>query len=89
MEGVDYNNQQIEYICYTIEWRLKLNRKTVGKVTETDLFVAPSDYWEEVLKADVDDMLRTKKKRHQRVRSEGTDITVSVNERSLKDLRKI
>lgn len=36
-EGVDYNNQQVEYTCYTIEWGLKLNRKTVGKVTETDL----------------------------------------------------
>jgi hypothetical protein len=64
-EGVDYNNQQVEYICYTIEWRLKLNRKMVGKVTEADLFVPPSNYWEEVLKADIDDMLRTKKKHHQ------------------------
>lgn len=37
---------------------------TVGKAAETDLFVAPSDYWEEVLIADVDDILKTKKKRH-------------------------
>lgn len=40
-EGVDHNNQQVEYICYTIERRLKLNRKTVVKVTEEDLFAAP------------------------------------------------
>lgn len=33
-------------------------------------------------------MLRVKEKRHQGARSEGTDITVSVNERSLKDLEK-
>ena len=57
-------------------------------MTEDDLIVAPSDYWEEVLKANVERMLQTKKKRHQRVRSEGTAVTVSVNDRSLEDLEK-
>ena len=87
-ESVDYDEQPPKYICYTIAWKLILNRKTVGKVTEEDLVVAPSEYWEESLKADVDDMLRTKKKRHKRVRSEGTAITVSVDDRSQRDLEK-
>ncbi|KAH8430182.1 uncharacterized protein LDX57_007852 [Aspergillus melleus] len=87
-ESIDYDEQPPKYICYTIAWKLVLNRKTVGKVTEEDLVVAPSEYWEESLKADVDDMLRTKKKRHKRVRSEGTAITVSVDDRSQRDLEK-
>lgn len=37
------------------------------------------------MKASLEDMLQTKKKRNQRVRSEGTAITVSVDERSLKE----
>jgi hypothetical protein len=32
------------YIHYTIEWKLTLNSKKVGSVTEKDLVVAPSDY---------------------------------------------
>ncbi|KAH2866201.1 hypothetical protein KXV31_004670, partial [Aspergillus fumigatus] len=44
----------------------------------------PSDYWEEFLKADVENMLQTKRKRHQRVRSEGTAIMTPVE----KQLRK-
>ena len=34
-----------------------LNRKTVGRVTEENLVVAPSEYWEETLKAAVEDIL--------------------------------
>lgn len=63
-----------------------LNRKTVGKVTEEDLVIAPSDYWGNILQANVQNMLQTEKKRHQRVRSEGTAVTVKVNERSQRDL---
>ncbi|KAH8435047.1 uncharacterized protein LDX57_012676 [Aspergillus melleus] len=87
-KSVDYAEQPPKYVCYTIAWKLVLNRKTVGKVTEEDLVVAPSEYWEESLKVDADVMLRTKKKRHKRVRSEGTDITVSVDDRSQKDFEK-
>ncbi|KAJ5808834.1 hypothetical protein N7474_010103 [Penicillium riverlandense] len=82
----EYDEQPPRYVCYTIAWKLILNRKTVGKVTEEDLVVAPSDYWEESLKADVEDMLQPKKKRHQRVRSEGTAVTISVNDRSQRNL---
>lgn len=57
-------------------------------MTEEDLVVAPSDYWGRTLKAEIEDMLQTKKKRHQRVRSEGTAITVAVNDRSQRNLEK-
>jgi hypothetical protein len=57
-------------------------------VTEEDLVVAPSEYWEETLKAAVKDMLQMKKKRYQRVRSEGTAIMMKTNDRSQKNIEK-
>jgi hypothetical protein len=44
----------------------------VGSVTEKDLVVAPSDYWTGFLKADLENMLQTKRKRHS-----GFDIEIS------------
>lgn len=41
------------------------------------------------MKASLEEMLQTKKKDHQRVRSEGTAITVSVDDRSQRDLEKL
>lgn len=87
-KGDEYEEYPPRYVCYTIAWKLVLNRRTVGKVTEDDLVVAPSDYWDEMLKANVEDMLQMKKKRSQRVRSEGTAVTVSVNDKTLKDFEK-
>jgi molybdopterin-guanine dinucleotide biosynthesis protein A len=46
------------------------------------LLYLPAIYWEEFLKADLENMLQTKRKRHQRVQSESTAITVSVNDRT-------
>ena len=40
------------------------------------------------MKASLEEMLQTKKKDRQRVRSEGTAITVSVDDRSQRDLEK-
>ncbi|KGO69517.1 hypothetical protein PITC_014070 [Penicillium italicum] len=71
-EGGEYDELPPRYICYTIAWKLTLNRKR--------------DYWGKILQAKVEDMLQAKKKRHQRVRSEGTAVTVKVDERSQKNL---
>ncbi|KAB8231321.1 uncharacterized protein BDW43DRAFT_313135 [Aspergillus alliaceus] len=43
-ESVDYDERPPKYVCYSIAWKLVLNRKTVGKVTEEDLVVAKS-FW--------------------------------------------
>lgn len=87
-KGDEYDEYPPHYVCYTIAWKLVLNRKTVGKATEDDLIVAPSEYWDGTLQANVEDILQTKKKRSQRVRSEGTAVTVSVNDKPLKDFEK-
>jgi organic radical activating enzyme len=86
-EGGEYDEEPPKYVCYTIEWKVILNRKAVGRVTEENLVVAPSEYWDETLKA-VGGMLQMKKKRHQRVRSEGTDITIKSNDRSQRKIEK-
>lgn len=64
-EGGEYDEMPPRYICYTIAWKLILNCKTVGKVTEEDLVIAPSEYWEKALQTNVENILQTKKKRHQ------------------------
>ncbi|KAJ5424809.1 hypothetical protein N7445_010782, partial [Penicillium cf. griseofulvum] len=43
-EDVEYNEQPLRYMCYTIVWKLMFNRKKVGSVTKKDLILAPSDY---------------------------------------------
>jgi len=86
--GGEYDEKPPKYVCYTIEWKVLLNRKAVGRVTEENLVVAPSEYWEDALKADVENMLQMKKKRHQRVRFEGTDITMKSNDRFQRKIEK-
>jgi hypothetical protein len=68
---------QPTYVCYTLAWKLILDRKTIGKVTEEDLVIAPSDYWVESLQADVQNMPQTKII----VTSELDLVTVKVYER--------
>ncbi|KAJ5927153.1 hypothetical protein N7516_008926 [Penicillium verrucosum] len=87
-EGGEYDEEALKYVCYTIEWKVILNRKAVGRVTEENLVVAPGEYWQETLKADVEGLLQMKKKSHQRVRSEGTDITMKSNDRSQRKIEK-
>ncbi|KAJ6004602.1 hypothetical protein N7540_012971 [Penicillium herquei] len=85
-EDVDYDEQFPRYICYTIAWKLMLNRKKVGSVTEKGLVVAPRDYWAKDLKPAVEEMLQMKKKNGQRVRSEGTAVIVKADDRSQQNL---
>lgn len=80
--GGEYDQQPPRYVCYTVKWKLLLNNKPVGNVTEKDLVVAPSGYWEKYLKADLDNMVQTKRKPNQRVRPESTTIKVEVNDRT-------
>ncbi|KAJ5226336.1 hypothetical protein N7468_007561 [Penicillium chermesinum] len=88
-EGGEYDENPPRYVCYTIEWKLILNRKAVGRVTEDDLVVAPSEYWEENLKTAVEDMLQMKKKGHQRRNVEKFFNSTSIDWKPVdKQLRK-
>ncbi|KAL4918747.1 hypothetical protein BDW62DRAFT_217518 [Aspergillus aurantiobrunneus] len=79
--GGEYDQQPPRYVCYTVKWKLLLNNKPVGNVTEKDLVVAPSQYWKKYLQADLDNMVQTKRKPNQRVQPESTTIKVEVNDR--------
>jgi hypothetical protein len=59
--GGEYDQQPPRYVCYTVKWKLLLNNKPVGNVTEKDLVVAPSQYWEKYLQADLDNMVQTER----------------------------
>ncbi|KAL2859967.1 uncharacterized protein BJX67DRAFT_368368 [Aspergillus lucknowensis] len=79
--GGEYDQQPPRYVCYTVKWKLLLNNKPVGNVTEKDLVVAPSQYWEKYLQVELDNMVKTKRKPNQRVRPESTTVKVEVNDR--------
>ncbi|CAG8876349.1 unnamed protein product [Penicillium nalgiovense] len=61
-EDNNYDEPSLGYIRYTIAWKLMLNRKKVGSVTEKGLVIAPRNYWTKALKPAVEEMLQMKKK---------------------------
>ncbi|KAJ5588708.1 hypothetical protein N7537_011386 [Penicillium hordei] len=87
-EDAEYDEQLPTHMRYTIAWKVMFNRKKVGSVTEKDLVVSPADYWVKTLKLAVEEMLQMKKKNGQRVRSEGTAVTVKVDSRCQKNLER-
>lgn len=72
---------------YLVEWRVTLNQRVIAKDTEQDLSEPPSIFWpridQEALK-----ILRSKIAHDRRVRPDDTNVVVSVNERSQRDLIK-
>lgn len=57
------------------------------KNTEQDLTFRPSSYWEQI-KEDASNILRRKIARSRRVRLDDTDLVLSVNDRSQRDITK-
>jgi hypothetical protein len=83
-----YNKQPPGYIHSSIEWKVTLNNRVVAKDTEQDLVLAPSSYWQGVLKGKPDNILHRKISHDRRVRLDDITIVVSVNNRSQRDLIK-
>jgi hypothetical protein len=84
--GRTYDDDPPIYIHYSIEWKVTLNNRTViGPDTEQDTVLAPAAYWQHFLHPKLDDFWRRK---NRSVRSEDTNVVVSVTQRKERDLTK-
>ena len=68
------------FIRYTIEWKVKVNNRSVSEDT--------SAYWPLVLREKLHKVIEEKVARKRRVRSDDTSILVSINDRKQRDLKK-
>jgi hypothetical protein len=76
------------FIRYTIEWKVKVNNRSVSEDTEQDVALTPSAYWPLVLRDKLYKVIEEKVARKRRVRSDDTSIVVSINDRKQRDLKK-
>jgi hypothetical protein len=83
-----YDEEVPSYLHYSIEWKVSLNKKAISNDTEQDLVLAPTAYWHEALKPNLDDLIQRKVAQNRTVRCDDTTIVASVNDRSERDLTK-
>jgi hypothetical protein len=82
----DYSADPPICIRYTIIWKIKLNNRMIAKDTEQDIVLAPAPYWTMFLQPKLDALLSKKINNSKRVRPDDSNVVVSVNERSERDL---
>jgi hypothetical protein len=87
-EHNSYEEEVPTCIHYSIEWKVAVNSKELSKDTERDLVLAPTAYWHMVLKPKLERLLRKMLLQNRHVRSDDTNVIVSVNHRSERDLIK-
>jgi hypothetical protein len=83
-----YDDDPPSYIHYSIEWKVTLNNKVVSKDTELEVVLAPDIYWRKLLQPKLEKLLCKKLAKNRLVKSEDTNVVVSVNDRSQRDLTK-
>ncbi|KAI7978756.1 hypothetical protein EIK77_000319 [Talaromyces pinophilus] len=80
-----YDEHPPIYLHYLIDWKVKLNNRTVTTVTEPDVVLAPGAYWQKVLREKVERVKSRKLFSDRRARLEDTTVMASVlNDRSQK-----
>ena len=82
----DYSVNPPICIRYTIIWKVKLNNRMIAKDTEQDIVLAPAQYWSMSLQAKLNALLSKKIASGKRIKPDDSNVVVSVNERSERDL---
>jgi len=82
----DYGADPPTCIRYTIVWKVKVNNRMVATDTEQDIVLAPAHYWSMSLKPKLDALVSKKTTSRKRISSDDTNLVVSVNERTERDL---
>lgn len=77
-----------EGIYYLAEWKVTLNTKPVATVTEPNLIISPSIFWQKTLKKKVDGVRRRRVFQNRRVRLDHITITASINDRLQDDVHQ-
>lgn len=83
-----YDEDPPRFIHYSIVWKVKVNNREVSKDTEQDVVLAPASYWRLLLQPKLTKLLDRKLAKNRPVKSEDTNIVISVTERSQRDLIK-
>lgn len=87
-EDEAYEEQPPTCLHYSIEWKLTCNGKTLRKDTEPNLVLAPGAYWRKFLQPKLEKLARNKLRARDSAEIDDTDVTVSVRDRSERDLVK-
>ncbi|KAK5262849.1 hypothetical protein LTR96_011679 [Exophiala xenobiotica] len=83
-----YDEDPPTCLRYTAVWKVTVNHKMISKDTEQNLPVELAAYWEFLLLPKLEKLLRQKVAANRCVRSDDTNIVVSVREREVRDLIK-
>lgn len=82
----DYSVNPPVCVRYTIIWKVKFNNRMIAKDTEQDIVLAPAQYWSMFLQAKLNALLSKKIASGKRIKPDDSNVVVSVNERSERDL---
>jgi hypothetical protein len=83
-----YDDDPPSCIHYSIEWKVKVNNRVTSTDTEQDVVLAPGSYWRLFLQPKLEKLLCRKLAKNRPVKSEDTNVVVSVTERLECDLTK-
>ncbi|KAF2022548.1 hypothetical protein EK21DRAFT_119643 [Setomelanomma holmii] len=87
-EHNSYDEDVPSRLRYTVEWKVMVNNKVIAKETEQDVVLAPAAYWHMYLNAKVERLVSRKLPPHRNVEYDDTNVVVSVNDRSERDVTK-
>ena len=83
-----YDEDPPTCIHYSIEWRVTVNKRMVSLDTEQDVVLAPALSWRLLLYHKLEMVLTRKIAKNRPIKSEDTNIVISVTERSQRNLIK-